>query len=240
MALWAISGGAGFLGLHLARRLAADRHEVRTLDLAPLDDEQLEGRVDELHGDVRTPPTRASSSRARTCSCTRPPRSRSRPRASRSARSTSKAPPSCSPPRPRPASAASSSSPRPRSTASRQGAPDRGGRPARRRRLVRRVEDRGGAGLPRLRHARPEGRDRPAEDVRRPGAARRVRDPVRLDPRGPPDPDPRLGREPLPAARRRGPRRRDRRRRRARRGRGRGDQRRRAASSAPSAPTSRR
>jgi nucleoside-diphosphate-sugar epimerase len=26
---------------------------VRTLDLAPLDDEQLEGRVDELHGDVR-------------------------------------------------------------------------------------------------------------------------------------------------------------------------------------------
>jgi nucleoside-diphosphate-sugar epimerase len=54
MALWAISGGAGFLGLHLARRLAADRHEVRTLDLAPLDDEQLEGRVDELHGDVRS------------------------------------------------------------------------------------------------------------------------------------------------------------------------------------------
>jgi nucleoside-diphosphate-sugar epimerase len=55
VALWAISGGAGFLGLHLARRLAADRHEVRTLDLAPLDDEQLEGRVEELHGDVRRP-----------------------------------------------------------------------------------------------------------------------------------------------------------------------------------------
>src|SRR3954471_21813157 len=54
MALWAISGGAGFLGLHLARRLAADGHDVRTLDLAPLDDPQLEGtRVDELHGDVR-------------------------------------------------------------------------------------------------------------------------------------------------------------------------------------------
>ena len=29
MALWAISGGAGFLGLHLARRLAPTRHEVR-------------------------------------------------------------------------------------------------------------------------------------------------------------------------------------------------------------------
>src|SRR4051794_26030012 len=54
MALWAISGGAGFLGLHLARRLAADGHDVRTLDLAPLDDPQLEGmRVEELHGDVR-------------------------------------------------------------------------------------------------------------------------------------------------------------------------------------------
>src|SRR3954468_5798755 len=51
---WAISGGAGFLGLHLARRLVADGHDVRTLDLAPLDDPQLEGtRVDELHGDVR-------------------------------------------------------------------------------------------------------------------------------------------------------------------------------------------
>jgi nucleoside-diphosphate-sugar epimerase len=57
MALWAISGGAGFLGLHLARRLAADGHDVRTLDLAPLDDPQLEGmRVEELHGDVRVRP----------------------------------------------------------------------------------------------------------------------------------------------------------------------------------------
>ena len=51
--LVAISGGAGFLGLHLARRLVADGHEVRTLDLAPLDDAALEGRVDEQHGDVR-------------------------------------------------------------------------------------------------------------------------------------------------------------------------------------------
>ena len=52
---WAISGGAGFLGLHLARRLLADGHEVRTLDLAPLDDTQLEERVEELRGDVRSP-----------------------------------------------------------------------------------------------------------------------------------------------------------------------------------------
>jgi len=50
---WAISGGAGFLGLHLARRLLADGDDVRTLDLAPLDDEELERGVEELRGDVR-------------------------------------------------------------------------------------------------------------------------------------------------------------------------------------------
>src|SRR5439155_1161407 len=52
---WAITGGAGFLGLHLARRLLVDGHEVRTLDLAPLDDAQLESSVEELKGDVRDP-----------------------------------------------------------------------------------------------------------------------------------------------------------------------------------------
>jgi nucleoside-diphosphate-sugar epimerase len=52
---WAITGGAGFLGLHLARRLLADGHEVRTLDLAPLDDAQLERHVEEIRGDVREP-----------------------------------------------------------------------------------------------------------------------------------------------------------------------------------------
>ena len=52
--LWAISGGAGFLGLHLARRLLADGHQVRTLDLAPLDDAELERSVEELRGDVRS------------------------------------------------------------------------------------------------------------------------------------------------------------------------------------------
>jgi nucleoside-diphosphate-sugar epimerase len=51
--LWAISGGAGFLGLHLARRLLADGQRVRTLDVAPLADEWLERSVEELRGDVR-------------------------------------------------------------------------------------------------------------------------------------------------------------------------------------------
>lgn len=51
--LYAISGGAGFLGLHLARRLLADEHQVRTLDVAPLDDPELEESVEELRGDVR-------------------------------------------------------------------------------------------------------------------------------------------------------------------------------------------
>ena len=51
--LVAISGGAGFLGLHLARRLLGDGHTVRTLDVAPLDEPELERGVQELRGDVR-------------------------------------------------------------------------------------------------------------------------------------------------------------------------------------------
>ena len=51
--LWAISGGAGFLGLHLARRLIAAGDSVRTLDVVPLDDAELERDVDERRGDVR-------------------------------------------------------------------------------------------------------------------------------------------------------------------------------------------
>ena len=50
---WAVTGGAGFLGLHLARRLLRDGHRVRTLDVAPLDDPALERSVEELRGDVR-------------------------------------------------------------------------------------------------------------------------------------------------------------------------------------------
>lgn len=53
MSLWAISGGAGFLGLHLSRRLLADGHRVRSLDTAPLDDATLEAQVEELRGDIR-------------------------------------------------------------------------------------------------------------------------------------------------------------------------------------------
>ena len=49
----AITGGAGFLGLHLSRRLLADGHEVRTFDTAPLDDAELERSVEELRGDIR-------------------------------------------------------------------------------------------------------------------------------------------------------------------------------------------
>jgi nucleoside-diphosphate-sugar epimerase len=51
--LWAITGGAGFLGLHLSRRLIADGHSVRSLDVAPLDDAELERSVEELRGDIR-------------------------------------------------------------------------------------------------------------------------------------------------------------------------------------------
>ncbi len=53
--LWAISGGAGFLGLHLARRLLTEDASVRTLDLAPLADAELERELDEIRGDIRDP-----------------------------------------------------------------------------------------------------------------------------------------------------------------------------------------
>ncbi|MDX6512252.1 MAG: hypothetical protein QOE36_1756 [Gaiellaceae bacterium] len=52
---FAVTGGAGFLGLHLARRLLADGYDVRSLDVAPLDDPELERSVEELRGDVRDP-----------------------------------------------------------------------------------------------------------------------------------------------------------------------------------------
>ncbi|MBA2461768.1 MAG: NAD-dependent epimerase/dehydratase family protein [Actinobacteria bacterium] len=49
MTLWAISGGSGFLGLGLARRLVAGRLRVRTLDLVPL----AEPSVEAIVGDIR-------------------------------------------------------------------------------------------------------------------------------------------------------------------------------------------
>ncbi len=54
MTLVSISGGAGFLGLHLARRVLADGATVRTLDVAALDDRELERGVEEVRGDVRS------------------------------------------------------------------------------------------------------------------------------------------------------------------------------------------
>lgn len=55
LVLVGISGGAGFLGLHLARRLVREGYAVRTLDLARLDVPGLAGSVEELRGDVRDP-----------------------------------------------------------------------------------------------------------------------------------------------------------------------------------------
>jgi nucleoside-diphosphate-sugar epimerase len=46
---WAITGGSGFLGLHLARRLLADGRAVRSLDLEPSALSGVEARL----GDVR-------------------------------------------------------------------------------------------------------------------------------------------------------------------------------------------
>ncbi len=54
MSLVSISGGAGFLGLHLARRVLADGDAVRTLDVAALDDRELERGVEEVRGDIRS------------------------------------------------------------------------------------------------------------------------------------------------------------------------------------------
>ncbi len=51
MTLWAISGGSGFLGLGLARRLLAGGARVRSLDLVPPD----EPAVGAIVGDVRRP-----------------------------------------------------------------------------------------------------------------------------------------------------------------------------------------
>lgn len=51
MSMWAITGGSGFLGLHLGRRLLHDGHAVRSLDLVP---GELRG-VEDILGDVRDP-----------------------------------------------------------------------------------------------------------------------------------------------------------------------------------------
>src|SRR5207249_2762462 len=54
IATYAISGGAGFLGVHLSRRLVADGHAVRSLDVVPID-EPVEAAVTAIRGDMRDP-----------------------------------------------------------------------------------------------------------------------------------------------------------------------------------------
>jgi len=53
--IWAITGGSGFLGLHLARRLLAAGHSVRSLDLERGDLPGVEARAGDIrrHDDVR-------------------------------------------------------------------------------------------------------------------------------------------------------------------------------------------
>ncbi len=48
-----VTGGSGFLGSHLAHRFLADGHHVIILDIAPLEDVDLIGRVEFYQGDVR-------------------------------------------------------------------------------------------------------------------------------------------------------------------------------------------
>ena len=52
MARYLITGGAGFLGINLARLLLARGHEVASLDLAPFDYPERD-RVDIHTGDIR-------------------------------------------------------------------------------------------------------------------------------------------------------------------------------------------
>jgi nucleoside-diphosphate-sugar epimerase len=52
---WAITGGSGFLGTHLAERLLERGAAVRTLDLEPLDHALVARGAQALVGDVRNP-----------------------------------------------------------------------------------------------------------------------------------------------------------------------------------------
>jgi nucleoside-diphosphate-sugar epimerase len=48
-----ITGGTGFLGVHLARKLLEDKYKVTLFDLAPLDAKDLMGKVSVIKGDIR-------------------------------------------------------------------------------------------------------------------------------------------------------------------------------------------
>ena len=188
----AISGGAGFLGLHLARRLLADG-------------------VVRAHARRRPARRRRSSSAGSRRSAATFAPSRTCARSSSGATSLVHAAAAL----PIQSSRAAIRSVNVEGTATVLAACARGGRAARRPDLVDgRVRRAGAASDPsrttrssesggtasrrstpsrlrRVRPARARRRDHPAEDVRRPRAPRRLRDPLRLDPRRPPDPDPR-------------------------------------------------
>ena len=48
-----ITGGTGFLGCHLARRLLKENYKVTLFDIAPLDAKDLIGKVSVIKGDIR-------------------------------------------------------------------------------------------------------------------------------------------------------------------------------------------
>jgi nucleoside-diphosphate-sugar epimerase len=48
-----VTGGAGFLGINLVRRLLDEGYEVSSLDLAPFDYEDCKDRIREFRGDIR-------------------------------------------------------------------------------------------------------------------------------------------------------------------------------------------
>ncbi|MBC8077998.1 MAG: NAD-dependent epimerase/dehydratase family protein, partial [Chloroflexales bacterium] len=48
-----ITGGAGFLGINLARHLLERGHSVTSLDIAPFDYPDVIGRVSAIKGDIR-------------------------------------------------------------------------------------------------------------------------------------------------------------------------------------------
>jgi len=48
-----VTGGSGFLGVHLARKLIKDNYEVTLFDIDPLDAKDLIGKVKYIKGDVR-------------------------------------------------------------------------------------------------------------------------------------------------------------------------------------------
>ena len=205
----AISGGAGFLGLHLARHLCDVGEHVRTLDLVPLDSPELESAAEEMRGDVRDPNAVSRLVRGAEVVVTRPRHFRSRHPASRSSRSTSRARPTCLRLRSKPAYDGSSWSRRRPSTAFR--IDTRSSRTIRSSGLAgtasRRLRP---ADLPGVRGSRARRRDRETEDLRRARKARRLRDSVRLAPRGSTHLHARFRRQPVPAPRSRGSRRRDR------------------------------